>query len=155
MREVTNKSRPETILYQTDAYGGTDADVSNSEVFTNASGFSIDLLSDFSEKEAGISAIVTMKVKETSGSGSTDNFKFHLYRRHDNLWTGNEIAVDADVYDAIPGAGVTIEYPYNVGLDATKGGPGHYRIGMESAGATDDFDVEVSVVVCRLLSQQT
>ncbi len=153
MEEITNKPQVTSIVYQTAAYGGGNDDVSNSEVFTHASTESIDLSTDFSSIVSGLTALLVLKIAEATGASASDSFKFHLYRRHDNLWSGNEVAVEADIYNAVPGNGVTIEYSYQIGLDVTKGGPGHYRIGMESTGATDDFDVQATVVVSRLVAQ--
>jgi len=164
MERTTNDSRAVVTPYKTDAYGGSDADISNSVIYTHASGSSIDLLSSPSGSlplGGGLSALITIKLAETTGLGSTDNLLCLLLRRHDNLWTGNEESVKT-IYNAIPGVGTTVEVSFVLGANTTNisgigansSGPGHFRIGMLSSGATDDFDVEISVVVSSLISQQ-
>jgi hypothetical protein len=104
--------------------------------------------------------LATFKLAESTGIGNTDKLVFILYRRHDNLWTGSELVVETNLFNAIPGAGATHEFTYAFGKSSfnfsgnNTSGPAHFRFGMISDGATDDFDVEVSIVTSRLISQQ-
>lgn len=154
MQKVTNTSIPAVTMYQTDAYGGGDDDVGATEKFTHASGESIDLLSDFNTEDSGISAAGIVKFIEAGGATGTDNFVINLYRRHNNSWTGNELPLRTTTVTNPGVASGDQEQPYEIGIASTDG-PGHYRIGLKSAGSTNTFDVEVVMVICGLISQHS
>jgi hypothetical protein len=160
---ITNNSDAIVTPYKTAAYGGSDADISNALVYSHASGASLDLLtspgSALSLRGGGLKALVNFKIAEATGLSAVDNFVILLYRRHDNLWTGNETIQDI-IYNAIPGVGATVDFCYSISQDAylsvgvSMGGQGHYRFGMYSDGAVDDFDVEISQIISRLISER-
>jgi hypothetical protein len=116
------------IIYRTDLYGGSDADVAGTELFST----NIDLTSE-------LYANVTFK---HVCSGNTDDLLINLYRRHDAAWSGNELIVIDQITLSNLGTGVVGEYNYMV---APNTGPGHYRFSVTSSGATDTFDVEIGM----------
>lgn len=115
----------DTELYKTDGYGGSDADVDNTERFTNDidgtvnAGSGIDLKFD--------------------GSGATDNLILSLYKRRDGDWDGGEIAVWSDTIESDGG-----EHIYHFTIDGSYGA-GHFRFGMKSSGSTDTFEMDVEM----------
>lgn len=116
-------------LYKTDLYSGGDSDVANSEVFTSAI--------DCTEKPHAVGEI------KFDSSGTTDDLELTLYRSLDNSFDGDEIAIWS----------FTIESDGSEDIYATPDlanyGPGYYRFGLESSGATDTFDVDFELRQAR------
>ena len=119
----------DTELYQTNGYGGTDADVTNAETYTN------DI--DLTEKTG---AAVDFQF---DASGAVDDLELALYKRRDDNWDDAEIAVWS-VTVSSDGS----EDTYHFTIDASYG-PGHYRFGMASSGATNTFDIDVEMRAYR------
>ena len=120
----------DTILYQTNLYGGSDADLDNTAPVDDTDGFTqtIDLTS-----KTGIN----IDFKFTA-SGSTDDLVLKLYRRHDSTWDGDEVLLRT-----IEISNDGTETIYNYIIDALQDGPGFYRFSMQSAGGTDTIDISV------------
>ena len=120
----------DTILYQTNLYGGSDADLDNTAPVDDTDGFTqtIDLTS-----KTGIN----IDFKFTA-SGSTDDLVLKLYRRHDSTWNGAEVLLRTI---EISNDGTETIYPFTI--DALQDSPGFYRFSMQSAGGTDTIDISV------------
>lgn len=118
-----------TSLYRTNAYSGTDPDVDATQRF------STDI--DLTQK---LFAVCELKF---DASGTTDDLKVSLYRSLDNSWDGDELEIFAATIDS---DGSEDLWPFMIGPDF---GPGHYRFGLKSTGATDTFDIDLNVRFAR------
>ena len=116
----------DTVIYQTDGYGGTHNDVDNTERFTD----DIDLTI-----RKGVS--VDFKF---DGSNATDDLNIKLYKRRDSTWEGTESAWKSTL--VISNSGSETIYHYTIPRAYE---PGHYRFGLVSEGATTTFEIEVSL----------
>lgn len=112
-----------TNIYKTDGYSGIHADVDDTERFTD----DIDLT-------VLVGAEIDIKF---DGSDVTDDLLFNLYKRLDSSWTGAEIAWKTQI--TIPSDGSEDIYHYTIPENYE---PGHYRIGLTSAGSTTTFEVQ-------------
>lgn len=112
-------------LYRTDGYGGSDADVDDTERYTD----DVDLTVD-------TGAAIDFKF---DGSGNTDDLVLSLYKRRDSNWDGGEIAIWDET---IPSDGSEDIYNFTI---AGSYGAGHYRFGMKSSGSTDTFEMDVEM----------
>jgi hypothetical protein len=120
----------DTELYKTDGYGGSDADVDNTERFT-----------DDIDQTVNMGSGIDFKF---DGSGATDNLVLSLYERRDEDWDGSEIAVWNDTIESDGSEHIchfTIDESY---------GAGHFRFGMKSSGSTDTFEMDVEMRQWRL-----
>lgn len=113
-----------TNVYQTDGFAGTDADVDNTQRFTD----NIDLT-------VQVGAELDIKF---DGDNATDDLLLDIYKRIDNSWGGAEIAWKNQI--TIPNDGSEDIYHYTIPENYE---PGHYRFGLTSAGATTTFEVQV------------
>jgi len=117
------KMDTEEIFYQTNYYGGSDADVADTMIYSD------DI--DLTEKKM---AKLSFRINP---SCATDDLTLSLFTRHDENWIGIEtrwktaLTVENDGNEQI--------YSYII---PDSYGPGHYRWGMQS-GATTTFDVEI------------
>lgn len=119
----------DTELYQTNLYGGTDADLDNTAPVDDTDGYTSDI-----NLEQKVGCQVDFKF---DASGTTDDLVLKLFKRRDNSWDGDEIeiwsqTVDSDGSEDIFTFTITPEF-----------GAGHYRFSMQSSGATDTFDIDV------------
>ena len=114
----------DTNIYKTDGYSGSHADVDNTQRFTD----DIDLT---------IQTGAEIDVK-FDGDNNTDDLYFDLFKRLDSSWTGAEIAWKSQI--TISNDGSEDIYHYTIPENYE---PGHYRIGLTSAGATTTFEVQV------------
>jgi len=115
----------DTQLYQTNLYSGTNADIANVELFAG----DIDLT-------IMLGAAIDFRF---TASGAVDDLELALYKRRDNDWDDDEIAVWS-VTIASDGT----EDIYHFTIDPTYGA-GHYRFGMASSGGTDTFDMDAQM----------
>ena len=115
-------------LYQTNLYGGSDADLDNTAPVSDSDGYTSNI--DLTQKDY---CIIDFKF---TGSGATDDLILKLFKRRNSTWDGDEIAID-EVNVANDGSEDI--YPYTIG---PSHGPGHYRFSLQSAGATDTFDID-------------
>lgn len=120
-------------LYQTNFYGGADADLDNTAPVNDTDGYTSDIdLTD--NMEANIDF-------KFDGSGATDDLLLTIYGRRDSSWDGDEIEI---IPITVPSDGS--EDIYNLKLSPTTGwAAGHYRIAMQSSGGTDTFDIDVQM----------
>lgn len=120
-----------TVLYKTNLYSGTDADLDNSAPVSQVDGYtkSIDLTSD-----KGVD--IDFKF---DASGATDNLVLKLHRSSTGAWDGTEILVDNKT---VTSDGSQDIYNYVIGTGLS--GPGYYRFSMQSSGASDTFDIQVT-----------
>jgi len=120
-------------LYQTNLYGGSDADLDNTAPVDDTDGYTPDIdLTD--NMEANIDF-------KFDASGGTDDLLLTLFARRDSSWDGDEIAL---FVITVPSDGS--EDIYNLKLSPATGFPaGHYRIALQSAGGTDTFDIDVQM----------
>jgi hypothetical protein len=118
-----------TNLYRTNLYSGTDPDVGGTQQFC------ADL--DLTQK---LFAVCELKF---DASGSTDDLRVSLYRRLDSSWDGDELEILAATIDS---DGSEDLWSFTIGPDF---GPGHYRLGLKSTGATDTFDVDLNARFAR------
>ena len=118
-----------TTLYRTNLYSGSDPDVDATERFT----VGIDLTQK-------LFAICELKF---DASGSTDDLKVSLYRSLDDTWDGDELEILSMTIDS---DGSEDLWSLTIGPDF---GPGFYRFGLKSSGATDTFDVDFTVRLAR------
>ena len=118
-----------TVLYRTNTYGGTDPIVATSERFTN------DI--DLTQKVYAV-----CEIKFHAG-GSTDDLKVNLYRRLDNNWDGDELAIFSTLVDS---DGTEDFWSFTIGPDF---GPGHYHFGLKSSGTADSFDIDFTTRFAR------
>ncbi len=115
----------DTKLYKTDSYGGSDADIDNTERYTD----DIDLT-------VNTGAAIDFKF---DGSGSTDDLIISLYKRRDDNWDGDEIALWSATVD---NDGSEDIYHFTIGESY---GAGHFRFGMKSSGSTDTFEMDAEM----------
>lgn len=115
-------------LYQTNLYSGSDADVNNTRKYTS------DIALDRVNQQ------VSIDIKFT-GSGSTDDLKVSIFKQRGGGWDGDEIAIFADTVQS-DGS----EDLYSLLIDINDYGMGHFRLGLESTGGTDTFDLDAE---CR------
>jgi len=118
-----------TNLYRTNLYSGADPDVGSTQQF------SADI--DLTQK---LFAVCELKF---DASGTTDDLRVSLYRSLDNSWDGDELEVFATTVDS---DGSEDLWSFTLGPDF---GPGHYRFGLKSTGATDSFDVDLNARFAR------
>jgi len=116
-------------IYRTNAYSGSDPDVDATLRFT------ADI--DLTQK---IFAVCELKFDAT---GATDDLKVSLYRSLDNIWDGDELEILSITIDS---DGSEDLWSMTIGPDL---GPGHYRLGLKSSGATDTFDVDFNIRLAR------
>ena len=120
-------------LYQTDGYGGSDADIDNDPPVDATDGYTSDI--DLTDN---VEATVDFKF---DSSGTTDNLVLYVFKRRNSSWDGDEIAlwtieVSSDGSEDI----------YNVNISPAGGwSAGHYRFAMQSSGATDTFEIDVQM----------
>ncbi len=118
-----------TNLYRTNLYSGADPDVGSTQQFCA----DIDLT-------RLLFAVCELKF---DASGATDDLKVSLYRRIDDSWDGDELEIFATTLDS---DGSEDLWSFVLGPDF---GPGHYRFGLKSTGATDTFDVDLDTRFAR------
>jgi hypothetical protein len=118
-----------TILYRTDAYGGSDADVAATSVFT------ADI--DLTQKLFAVCQLTF------DASGSTDDLQLALLRRLDSSWDGDELPLLTLTLDS---DGSEDLWSMTIGPDC---GPGHYRFRLASSGASDSFDIHFTARLAR------
>jgi len=116
-------------IYRTNAYSGTDPDVDATLRFT------ADI--DLTQK---LFAVCELRF---DASGTTDDLKVSLYRSLDNTWDGDELEILSLTIDS---DGSEDLWSMTIGPDL---GPGHYRFGLKSSGATDTFEVDFAVRLAR------
>ena len=125
MDELYDYDSEDTTIYETVGYGGSDHEINDLIRHT----LDIDLTSK-------LGAAVDFKFNATGG---TDQLVVSLFKRRDTKWSGTEIAIwsgnvandgSEDVYH------FTIDEAY---------GAGHFRFGLNSAGATDTFQIDVKL----------
>ena len=113
----------DTLIYQTSAYGGSDDDVTT-EKYTKT----IDL---------AFNRAACIDIKHDS-DGTTDDLVVNIYRSTDNVWDGDEQAINSVT---IPSDGSEDIYSLNISYYAGYG-PGYYRLGLIRSGSTDTFAVD-------------
>ena len=118
-----------TSLYRTDLYSGADPDVDATRRF------SADI--DLTQK---LFAVCELKF---DASGTTDDLKVSLYRRLDSSWDGDELEIFATTIDS---DGSEDLWAFTIGPEF---GPGHYRLGLQSSGSTDTFDIDLNARFAR------
>jgi len=118
-----------TTLYRTNLYSGPDLDVDATERFTAG----IDLTQR-------LFAVCELKF---DASGTTDDLKVNLYRSLDSSWDGDELEILSTTIDS---DGSEDLWSLTIGPDF---GPGFYRFGLKSTGATDTFDVDFTARLAR------
>jgi len=116
----------DTNIYKTDGYGGSHTDVDSTERFTD----SIDLTMN-------TGCQVDFKF---DGNNSTDDWTLKIYKRRDSSWTGNEVLWKVAI--TISNDGTEKIYHYTIPEDFQAG---HYRFGMQSAGSTTTFEMQVDI----------
>lgn len=127
-------------LYQTNLYGGTDADLDNTTPVDDTDGYTSNI--DITDN-----MFATIDFKFT-GSNSTDDLVLTLYKRRDSSWDNDEMAIWSVL---IPNDGSEDIYPFDLGPH--KGfGPGHYRWALQSEGTTTTFDVDVEMRRAKYIS---
>lgn len=118
----------DTVIFRTTGYGGISTPLTATEQFTPTI--------DLTGKE-------NVKIEfKFDASGNTDNLTLSLYTSLDGDpagWTGNEIAVWST---NVSNDGNEHEYYFTIG---DSWGAGYYRFGMQSAGGTDTFQIQVRV----------
>ena len=119
-------------LYQTNLYGGTDADLDNTVPVNDSDGYTSSI--DLTQKTG---CVIDFKF---DSSGTTDNLILKLFKRRDSSWDGDEIAIDEIEVESDGSEDI---YHYSI---SESHGPGYYRFSLQSAGATDTFDIDVQ---CR------
>jgi len=119
-----------TILYATNLYSGSDADLDNTAPVDDTDGYTqnIDLIA-----KTGIN--INFKF---DASGSTDNLILKLFRNNTSSWDDNEILIDEIEIDNDGSEDI-----YSYVIDALQYGAGHYRFSMQSESSNDTFDIEV------------
>ena len=117
----------ESVLYSTDVYGGTDADVGSSEVFTG----DVDL-----ETNGYQGALLV--VKGTFVASPTDDLEVRVYGSLDGNYNGNENPVLAYTLEKVDGGENIMQ---TVPIFTVP----HFRIGLKSSGTTDTIDAKVTV----------
>lgn len=124
MQESTSYDKQANVtLYATDGYSGSDDDVANTRKYSAV----VDL-----RVYTGLVVDITF-----DGNNNTDDLTLTYYRRITNsTFTGNEIAVATAT---IGSDGSEDVYSYVI----DDPGPGYYRLGLVSAGASTTFDVKV------------
>jgi hypothetical protein len=108
----------DTVIYQTDAYSGSDDDVTSTEKYSDT----IDLSN-------GGQAVISIKF---DGSDASYNLKVNIYASPDGTWDGDEIALTSIV--------ITSDGSEDL-KSMVIDGPGYFRLGLDSTGTTT-FDVE-------------
>ena len=118
-------------LYQTNLYGGSDADLDNTAPVSDADGYTsnIDLTTQ-------MGAAIDFKF---DSSGTTDALILKLFKHRNSTWDNDEIAIDEVT---VPNDGSEDIYHYTI---SETHGAGHYRFSMQSEGATDTFDIDVQM----------
>lgn len=109
-------------LYKTNGYSGTNPDVNNTEKFTQ----NIDLTVN-----TGVVVDIIF-----DGSNDLDDLILNIYRRRDDNWQNVENPIETPTTISNDGT----ERIFNMAIGKTYG-PGHYRIGMKSSGASTTFDI--------------
>lgn len=118
----------DAVIFQSVGYGGVNGPLTATEQFTPTI--------NLTEKK---NAKLEFKFDAT---GATDNLTLSLYTSNDGDpagWTGNEIAVWST---NIANDGNEHEYSFTID---DSWGAGYYRFGMQSAGATDTFQIQVAI----------
>lgn len=119
----------DTELYKTNLYSGSDADLDNTAPVDATDGFTSDIT--LTQK---LGCVIDLKF---DASGSTDDLVVKIYKRRESTWDGDEEPISQINYDN-DGAETIV----NLTLDESFG-PGVFRLSMQSAGATDTFDIDV------------
>ncbi len=122
----------DTELYSTGAYSGSDADLDNTAPVDNTDGYTSDI--DLTQK---IGIVIDFKFSEAGGAAGTDDLVLTLYKRRDSTWDGDEIAITSIT---VPNDGS--EDIYSFTIDESFGA-GYFRFALQSAGATNTFDINV------------
>ena len=123
VKEYWDYEDDDVTLYETDGYSGEDADVGATIVFTE------DI--DLTEKKA---IAVDFKF---DGNNATDDLIIYLFKRRDDSWDDDEIAVWSATVDNNGSEDI-----YHFTIDESYGA-GHFRFGLKSSGATTTFDCEI------------
>lgn len=120
-------------LYQTNGFGGTDADLDNSAPVSDADGYTSDIdLTD--NMEANIDF-------KFDASGAVDDLLLTIYARRDSSWDGDEIAVLPIIVESDGSEDI-----FNLKLSPATGWPaGFYRLALQSTGGTDTFDIDIQM----------
>ena len=121
----------DTGLYSTNAYGGTDPDVDDTERFTKV----IDL---------SVSTGAALDFKFL-GNDSTYDLEFRLYKRRNENFDGTEALWKKGVITFMNDGTETVEH-YTIAPDFEAG---YFRVGMVANGVTTTFDVDVQMRVWR------
>jgi len=119
-------------LYQTNLYSGSDADLDNTDPVDATDGYTSNI--DLTEK---VGCVIDFKF---TGSGAVDNLVLKLFKRRNSSWDNDEIAIDEIEVESDGSEDI---YHYSIN---ESHGPGNYRFSMQSAGATDTFDIDAQ---CR------
>lgn len=119
-----------SIIYQTNLYGGADADIAGTQLYTDNIDMSMvtDALVDFL----------------FDASDATDDLLLYIYKRGDSTWVGTEIAWKSVL--TVDNDGTSHTYHYTIPKDYRGG---HYRFGMVRSGVTTTFDIQVTVHTFR------
>ena len=129
-------SGSDTELYQTNLYGGTDADLDNTVPVDDTDGYTSNI-----DLTTNIGAVIDFKF---DSSGTTDNLVLKLFKRRNSSWDGDEISISGDIIVESDGT----EDIYSYTIDESWGA-GHYRFSLQSSGATDTFDIDVQMRTYR------
>lgn len=120
-------------LYQTNLYGGSDADLDNTEPVDDTDGYTSDI-----DLTTQIYATIDFKF---DSNGATDDLVLTLLSSRDSSWDNDEIAVFE-----ITITNDNSEDIYSFELGPHRGyGPGHYRFCLQSSGGTDTFDIDIQM----------
>ena len=117
----------ESVLYSTDAYGGSDADIGSSEVFTG----------DVDLETNGYQGAL-LEVKGTFVASPTDDLEIRVYGSLDGNYSGNENPVLAYTLEKVDGGENIMQ---TVPIFTVP----HFRVGLKSSGTTDTIDAKVTV----------
>lgn len=123
----------DTELFSTDAYGGSDSDVTNTEQFS--------VVIDLTEK---VGARMKVKFLEIGGASGTDNLLINIYSNNSDTFDGDEIR---EKQVEIPNDGS--EDIKALKILAGASGAGYYRLGIASEGGTNTFDVDIQARLWR------
>lgn len=118
------------ILYQTDGYSGSDADIDSTERYTS----DIDLT-----VETGSS--IDFKF---DGTDATDDWYLQIYNRRNNAWE----AIEEGWKSLLTVSNDGTETIYHYTIPETYQ-PGHYRFGMVRTGSTTTFEMLVTCIRWR------
>ena len=129
-------------LYKTNEYSGTDSDLDNTVPVDDTDGYTSDI--DLTVK---LGCTIDFKFH---GSGSTDELVLTMYKRRDDTWTTNNIALKT-----ISIANDGSEDIYSFDISTFDWGAGHFRFALQSSGGTNTFDINVQARFWRMKNSDT